>query len=142
MALIQMASPGSCYTLSSSANAATIFIDGSATCVTGGAHQWYEDFTLTATEAAGDSDNFHWYVAGGANSNDQTFTVADGVGYDGAVTLDVYVEIGAFTANPGTVTSISATVAGSSNRPRSPALSATLSPPHPGASCRRHPPWG
>ncbi len=111
VALIQMASPGSCYTLSSSANAATIFIDGSATCVTGGAHQWYEDFTLTATEAAGDSDNFHWYVAGGANSNDQTFTVADGVGYDGAVTLDVYVEMGAFTANPGTVTSISATVA-------------------------------
>ena len=113
VSLIQMAAPTTCYTVSYTGVTAAVYLDGAATCATGGATQWYEDFHFTATEATLDSDNFNWFVVGGSNGADQAFTVSDSGSYNGAVTLDVYIEMGAATANPGTVTSISATVAGS-----------------------------
>ncbi len=109
--LTQTAAPSTCYTVSYTGAAATVFLDGTVTCATS-LTQWYEDFHFLATEVSGDSDNFHWYVVGGVNGADQTFTVAGAGGYTGSVTLDVYIEMGVATANPGTLTSISATVAG------------------------------
>ncbi|MCI4353675.1 MAG: hypothetical protein L3K14_09915 [Thermoplasmata archaeon] len=113
VALVQAASPVASCALSYTGTAANVYLAGSLACATGGATHWYEEFQLTATEVATNSDTFHWYVVGGANAADQSFTVAQSVTYTGAVTLNVFFDMGAATASPGTVTSISATVTGS-----------------------------
>lgn len=113
VSLVQAASPAALCTLAYTGTAANVWLAGSSVCATGGASHWYEEFQLTATEAATNSDSFHWYVVGGANGADQTFTVSQSVTYTGAVTLNVWFDMGVATASPGTVTSITATVTGS-----------------------------
>jgi hypothetical protein len=115
VSLMQAAAPASssCDSVTYATTAASVYLDGSALCSTATGTQWYEDFHFTATEASGDSDNFEWYVVGGANGAEQPFTVSESSTYTGSVTLDVYVEMGAANVNPLTLTSISATVSGS-----------------------------
>jgi hypothetical protein len=114
VSLVQAAAPTACDTVAYTGAAATAFLDGSATCASavGGGTQWYEDFHFTAAEVNGYADNFAWYVVGGPTTAGQLFTVSGSATYAGAVTLDVYVEMGPASANPLTLTSISATVSG------------------------------
>jgi hypothetical protein len=115
--LVQAAAPTACDTVAYATTAATVYLDGSYTCANGmssAVNQWYEDFTFTTpSEANGLADNFAWYVVGGPTPAGQLFTVSGSVTYTGTVTLNVYFDMGPASANPLTLTSISATVSGS-----------------------------
>jgi hypothetical protein len=114
VSLIQATAATACDTVAYTTTAATVFLDGSALCTGQAGTQWYEDFHFTATEAGTDSDNFAFYVTGGANGAEQAFTVTASGTYTGAVTLDVYVEMGPASTSPVAITgTISATVSGS-----------------------------
>ena len=115
VALVQGAAPPACDTVAYAGTAAAVYLDGSQTCangVTQASTQWYEEFNFTATEVSGYVDHFAWYVVGGPTTVGQLFNIAGSSGYSGTVTLNVYFDMGPASANPLTLTSISATVTG------------------------------
>lgn len=111
-ALVQGAQAPSCDAVAYVTTTATVYLDGSATCSTATGTQWYEEFNFTATEVSGYVDHFAWYVVGGTNPAEQAFSVAGSGSYVGSVTLNVFFDMGPTSANPLTLTSISATVSG------------------------------
>jgi hypothetical protein len=117
VALVQADSPATSCALSVTGTVASVYLNGAATCATGGTSEWYEEFQLAATEAVGDSDTFNWYVVGGVPAAaDQSFTLGAQYGVSGptAVTLVVYIDMGPASTTPvATVSSISVTIAGS-----------------------------
>lgn len=112
VALVQAAAPSACDSVAYVSTVATVYLDGSSTCASAAGTQWYEEFTFTAVEANGDVDTFVWYVVGGPTTAGQQFVVDGSATYTGSATLNVYFDMGPNTANPGGLTSISATVSG------------------------------
>ena len=121
VALVQDPAPAgasasvACDTVAYAGTSATVYLDGSQTCSAGwgqGTTQWYEEFNFTANEVSGYVDHFAWYVVGGPTTTGQLFTISGSGGYTNGVTLNVYFDMGAATANPLVLTSISATVTG------------------------------